>query len=66
MTDKTKAFLTNVMRTGLSNREKIRLHQQVIRRLLETDKTKSYEASSARSDGIVMQNGKMIDSGSIS
>ena len=63
MTDKTKAFFDQRDENGLSNREKIRLHQQVIRRLPETDKTKSYEASSARSDGIVMQNGKMIGFG---
>ena len=63
MTENTKAFFDQRDENGLSNREKIRLHQQVIRRLPETDKTKSYEASSARCDGIVMQDGKMIGFG---
>ena len=63
MTDQIEAFFEQKDENGISNREKIALHQRVIRRLASTDKEKSYEAVSGKSDGIVLRNGRLIGFG---
>ena len=48
---------------GVCNRERIASWQKIIRRVATTDKSRSYEESSGSSDGIVLENGKLIGFG---
>lgn len=63
------AFLNWRDADGVSNREKIRLNQKVIRRVATTDKDKSYEASDAPAEtgaypaGVVLRDGRLIGFG---
>ena len=63
------AFLAWRGADGVSNREKIRERQRVIRRVATTDRNKSYEASDAPAEdgaypaGVVLQDGKLIGFG---
>lgn len=62
--DKLKEFLEQRDENGVSNYEKVRKNQKIIRRLPSTDKNRSFEASeSGFSDGIVTENGKVIGFG---
>lgn len=62
--DKLNAFLTQKDETGESNLERIRANQKILRRISSTAKNKSVEASEkAFSDGIVVENGKLIGFG---
>lgn len=63
MNKKIDDFFDQKDENGVSNREKVASRQQVIRRVATTDKDKSYEASSDKHDGVVMQDGRLIGFG---
>ena len=63
MNDQLMSFYAQCDENGISNRDKIRLHQKVIRRVASTDKSKSYESMLGESDGIVEADGKLIGFG---
>ena len=56
-------FFEYLDESGLTNREKIRKYQQVIRRVPETDASVSYEQVSASAPGTVYKDGKLIGFG---
>lgn len=63
--DRLEAFLDLKDDKGLTNREKVGLNQKIIRRLEETDKSKSFEESDKEGtfNGIVEENGKTVGFG---
>ena len=61
--EKVRAFLEQKDESGLTNREKIENHQKIIRRVATTDKNRSYEAADGKSDGLVLENGRLIGFG---
>ena len=61
--DKIYRFFDQRDENGISNSDKIASRQQVIRRIATTDKSKSYEKSVSKSDGVVLENGKLIGFG---
>ena len=62
--EKLRIFLEQRDENGVSNYDKVRQNQKIIRRLPSTDKGKSFEASEGGfSDGIVTENGKVIGFG---
>ena len=67
--EQLRAFLDSVDETGLSNREKIRRNQHIIRRIATTDKAKSFEDGDAVIEegefpaGVVLNDGKLIGFG---
>ena len=56
-------FFEHKDENGITNAEKIASHQKVIRRISTTDKNKSYEESSAKGNGVVLEDGKLIGFG---
>lgn len=61
--EKIYQFFEQMDENGVSNSEKIASRQQVIRRVATTDKSKSYEASAAKSNGVVLEDGRLIGFG---
>ena len=63
--DRLESFLDLKDENGLTNRLKIAENQKVIRRIAETDKSKSFEESGSAEtfDGIVTENGRTIGFG---
>ena len=61
--DNISLFYDQKDENGISNREKITSRQKIIRRTDDTDKNKSYEESAGQSDGIVLENGRLIGFG---
>ena len=60
---KIESFYSLKDSSGITNREKIEKYQKVIRRVKTTDRSKSYEDSENRSDGLVVEDGKLIGFG---
>ena len=58
-----KLFYSQEDENGVCNRDKIASRQKIIRRVATTDKSRSYEESSGSSDGIVLEDGKLIGFG---
>ena len=61
--EKIEAFYELRDSNGTTNRKNIEKYQQVIRRIKTTDKSKSFENSEKRSDGLVIEDGKLIGFG---
>ncbi len=61
--EKVRAFLEQKDESGTTNREKIEKHQKIIRRVATTDKNRSYEAADGKSDGLVLEDGRLIGFG---
>ena len=63
--DRLESFLDLKDEYGKTNRRKITENQKIIRRVAETDKSKSFEESDATEtcDGIVAENGKTVGFG---
>ena len=63
--DRLKSFLELKDENGQTNQRKIAENQKVIRRVAETDKSKSFEESNSAEtfDGIVSQNGRTVGFG---
>ena len=61
--DKISSFFKQADQNGICNKDKIVSRQQIIRRIATTDKSKSYEESVGKSDGIVLENGRLIGFG---
>ena len=61
--EKVSRFFEQKDENGIGNREKIASRQKIIRRIATTDKNSSYEESTGSSDGLVVENGKLIGFG---
>ena len=62
--ERIEEFFNQTDEQGISNRQKVRERQQVIRRVSSTDKSRSFEAvSSSTQSGVVVENGKLIGFG---
>ena len=63
--DRLESFLDLKDENGQTNRQKIAENQKVIRRVAETDKSKSFEESDSEEtfDGIVSENGRTVGFG---
>lgn len=65
MEKRFESFFACTDESGVSNLEKIRQNQKIIRRVASTDKSRSFEAAegSAFHDGLVYEDGKLIGFG---